>query len=103
VIVVVVVVVVVVIVWFFLFCWLHYEKKEGGGDVLQLTLQPTFSNFWVASNNYNSPYLYVVSVIQQVARVAIHYIYSATHYNLITTLSQQFIFNYYATPLWLQS
>jgi hypothetical protein len=46
--------------------------------------------------------LYVVSVIRQVARVAriiIHCIYGATHYNSNATLSQQLFFNYYATPL----
>jgi hypothetical protein len=40
-----------------------------------------------------------MSVIEQVAKVAAHYIYYATHYNLITTLSQQLIFNYYPAPL----
>jgi putative flippase GtrA len=68
-------------------------RKRG---VLQLALQLNFS---VAFNICNSPYLYVVNVIGQVARVAIHYIYDATHYNSITTLSQQLLFNYYATPL----
>ncbi len=62
-------------------------KKKG---VLQLALQ---LNFWVASNTCNSPYLYIMSVIEQVvtiAKVAIHHIYDAIHYNSITTLSQQF-------------
>jgi hypothetical protein len=31
--------------------------------------------------------------------LATRHIYSAIHYNLITTLLQQLIFNYYATPL----
>jgi len=47
-------------------------------------------------------YLYIVSVIGQiakVARIATCRIYGATHYNSITTLSQQLIFNYYAIPL----
>jgi len=44
-------------------------------------------------------YLYAVSAIGQVARVATHRIYGATHYNSITTLLQQLLFNYYATPL----
>jgi hypothetical protein len=33
---------------------------------------------------------------------AIHYIYNAIHYNSITIFSQ-LLFNYYGTPLWLQS
>jgi len=68
--------------------------------VLQLALQ---FNFWVESDICNSLYLYAVSAIGQVARVATHRIYGATHYNSITTLLQQLLFNYYATPLWLQS
>jgi hypothetical protein len=76
-------------------CTIHYEKK----GVLQLALQ---LNFWIASNISNSPYLHVVSVIEKitrVAKVATHCIYATTHYNSITTLSQQLLFNYYATPL----
>jgi hypothetical protein len=49
----------------------------------------------------NSPCLSTVNVIGQVARVArvtIRSIYGAIHYNSITTLSQQLLFNY-ATPL----
>ncbi len=82
-------------------------RKRG---VLQLALQ---LNFWVASDICNSEYLYVVNAIGQVARVArvaihciygaTHHIYGATHYNSITTLLQQLLFNYYATPIWLQS
>jgi hypothetical protein len=56
--------------------------------VLQLALQLT--------------YLYVVSVIGQVAkvaRIATCCIYGATHYNSITTLLQQLVLNYYETPL----
>jgi len=59
-----------------------WEKK----GVLQLALQ---LNFQVALETCNSPYLYVVSDIKQVAkvaRVATHCIYGATHYNLITIL-----------------
>jgi hypothetical protein len=37
--------------------------------------------------------------IGQVTRVATHRIYDAIHYNSIPTLSQQLLFNYYATPL----
>jgi hypothetical protein len=40
-----------------------------------------------------------VSVNEQVAWIATHHIYSATHYNSIAVLSKQFIFSYYATPL----
>jgi hypothetical protein len=43
-----------------------------------------------------------MSVIEQVAKVAkvvTQRIYDATHYNSITTLLQQLIFNYYAIPL----
>jgi hypothetical protein len=40
-----------------------------------------------------------IGQVAKVAKVAIHYMYGATHYNLITTFSQQFFFNYYATPL----
>jgi hypothetical protein len=36
----------------------------------------------------NSPYLYVVSVIRQVAKVATQCIYGAIHYNSIITSSQ---------------
>ncbi len=61
---------------------------------------PCNSNFWVASDTCNSPYLYVANVIKQVTRVTTHHIYGATHYNSITTLSQ-FLFNYDVTPLWL--
>jgi len=68
-------------------------KKRG---VLQLALQ---LNFRVIVKIYNSLYLYNVNVIEQVARIATHCIYNATHYNLITTLSQQLFSNYYATPL----
>jgi hypothetical protein len=77
---------------------LYIMKKKG---VLQLALQ---LNFWVALDICNSPYLYAMSAIKQVARVvriAIHHIYGAIHYNSITILSQLFS-NYYATPLWLQ-
>jgi hypothetical protein len=73
-------------------------RKRGA---LQVALQ---LNFWIASDTCNSPYLYVVSAIEQVAKVAkvvTHHICDATHYNSITTLSQQLLFNYYATPLWL--
>ncbi len=72
------------------------RKKKG---VLQLALQ---LNFLIALDTCNLPYLYAMNVIGQVARVAkvtTHHIYDAIHYNSITTLSQQFIFNYYATPL----
>jgi len=41
----------------------------------------------------------VIGQVAKVARVITHYIYNATHYNLITTLWQQLIFNYYAIPL----
>jgi hypothetical protein len=75
---------------------LYTMKKK---RVLQLTLQ---LNFWVALDICNSLYLYVMSAIGQVARVVIHCIYSATHYNSITILLQQLFSNYYATPLWLQ-
>ncbi len=71
--------------------------------ILKLVLQ---FNFWVALDTCNSPYLYALNVIKQVARiarVATHHIYSAIHYNSITMLLQQFLFNYYAIPLWLQS
>jgi hypothetical protein len=74
------------------------EKK----GVLQLALQLNFS---LTLNTCNSSYLYVISVIRQVAkvtRIAIHCIYGATHYNSlqpIATLLQQRLFNYYATPL----
>ncbi len=44
-------------------------------------------------------YLYAMNVNRQVAWVAIHHIYNATHCNLIATLLKQLIFNYYATPL----
>jgi hypothetical protein len=77
---------------------INIMRKKG---VLQLALQ---LNFWIALDTWNSTYLYAMTVIKQVtkvARVAIHRIYNATHYNSITTLSQQFFFNYYATPLWL--
>ncbi len=73
-------------------------RKRG---VLQLALQ---LNFWITSDTCNSPYLYAMSAIGQVARatrVTTHCIYGAIHYNLITTLLQQFLFNFYATPLWL--
>jgi len=59
-------------------------KKRG---VLHLALQ---FNFWVALDTCNSPYLYVVSAIGQVAgvaKVATHHIYDATHYNSMTILS----------------
>jgi hypothetical protein len=62
--------------------------------VLQLALQ---FNFWVASDNCNSPYLYIVSVIEQVAivaRVVIHRIYNATHYNFVTTIPFQLLCNF---------
>jgi hypothetical protein len=62
--------------------------------VLQLALQ---FNFWVALDNCNSPYLYIVSVIKQVAIVAtvvIHRIYSATHYNFVTTTPFQLLCNF---------
>jgi len=55
-------------------------RKRG---VLQFTLQ---LNFWVASDTCNSLYLYVMSAIGQVtrvARIATHRIYSATHYNFV--------------------
>jgi hypothetical protein len=67
-------------------------KKRG---VLQLDFQ---LNFWVTLDTFNSSYLYTMSVIEQVARVATHHIYGAIHYNSITTLSQQLFFNYYVTP-----
>ncbi len=75
-----------VVVWFFLLCWLHYEKTS----VLQLPLQLNFCNFWIASDICNSLYLYVVSAIGQVAT---HYMYGATHYNLITTIFFQLLCN----------
>jgi hypothetical protein len=64
----------------------HYEKK--GCFATGLTL-----------DTCNSLYLYVVSVIRQVAKVATHHIYGATHYNLIITLSQQLLVNCHGTPL----
>jgi hypothetical protein len=64
-------------------------KKRGFATVIQF-LSPL--------DICNSPNLYVVSPIEQVAKVAIHRVYNVTHYNLITTLSQ-LLFNYYATPL----
>jgi hypothetical protein len=64
----------------------HYEKKG-----------------CFALDTCNFSYLYDVSVIRQVARVATHYIYGAIHYNSITSLLQQLFFNYYAIPLCLQS
>jgi hypothetical protein len=70
--------------------------------VLQLTLQ---LNFWIAMTTCNAPYFYVVDAMKQiawVAKVVIHYIYNATHYNSITILLKQFIFNYYVSPLQLQ-
>jgi hypothetical protein len=75
----------------------HTMRKMG---VLQLALQ---LNFWIASDVSNLPYLYAMNAIGQVARVATYCIYNAIHYNSITTFSQQLIFKYYATPLWLQS
>jgi hypothetical protein len=78
----------------------HTMRKMG---VLQLALQ---LNFWIASDISNLPYLYAMNAIGQVARVAriaTYRIYNATHYNSITTFSQQLIFKYYAAPLWLQS
>jgi hypothetical protein len=68
-------------------------RKKG---ILQLALQ---LNFWVALNTCNSPYVYIVNAIGQVAKVAIHRIYGAIHYNFVATT----FFNYYAIPLWLQS
>jgi hypothetical protein len=53
----------------------------------------------------NSLCLYVANAIGEiawVAKVITHYIYNATHYNSITILLKQFIFNYYVTPLQLQ-
>jgi len=69
-------------------------RKKG---VLQLALQLTF---WVASDTCNSPYLYVMNVIRQVAKVTrIELtILWCNSYNSITTLLQQLIFNYYVTP-----
>ncbi len=63
---------------------------------MQLTLQ---LNFLVALDTCNSPYLYVMRAIGQVAKVA----RIATHYNSIITLLQQLLFNYYATPLQLET
>jgi hypothetical protein len=57
------------------------------------------TQFWIVENICNSLYLHVMNVNGQVAWVAIHQIYGATHYNSITIQSKQLIFNYYATPL----
>jgi len=43
-----------------------------------------------------SSYLYFMSAIGQIAS---HHIYDVIHYNSITTLLQQLLFNYYAIPL----
>ncbi len=50
---------------------------------------------------YNSLYLYAMSDNEQGMSciIATHCIYNATHCHSIVTLSKQFIFNYYATPL----
>ncbi len=67
---------------------------------LQLTLFIHCECYQTSCKSYkrcNSPYLYTVSAIKQVARVtrgATHHIYDATPYNSITTLLQQLIFNY---------
>jgi hypothetical protein len=47
--------------------WAKNIMKKMG--VLQLALQV---NFWVTIDTCNSPYLYVVSAIKQVAKIAIH-------------------------------
>jgi hypothetical protein len=57
-------------------------RKRG---VLQLALQ---FNFWVVLDICNSLYLYTMSVIKKVARIATLKIYGAICYNSITTLSQ---------------
>jgi hypothetical protein len=77
-------------------CNVIFTMRKRG--VLQLDLQ---LNFWVTLNTCNSPYLYAMNAIEQVVRVvrvATNHIYNAIHYNSITTLSQQLLFNYYATP-----
>jgi hypothetical protein len=67
-------------------------RKKG---VLQLVLQ---LNFGVANDTYNSLYLYVVRANKQVAWIKK---LQLTVYIMwfIATQSEQFIFNYYATPL----
>jgi len=68
-------------------CAQSYSSIMWERGVLELAFQ---LNFWVASDTCNSLYLYVMSAIGQVARVATHRIYDATHYNSIATLSHQF-------------
>jgi hypothetical protein len=91
--------------------WFVVERNGVGKFVLQWIFHKDYflETFWVkkvfCNWPYNSLYFYIVSVIRQIAwvvRVATHYICSAIQCNLITTLSKQLIFNYYAIPLQLQ-
>jgi hypothetical protein len=79
-----------------------YEKK----GVLQLSLQ---LSFWIAMTIYNSLYFYIHECYwtswMNCKACNSPYIQShssATHYNLVPILSQQLLFNYHATILWLQ-
>jgi hypothetical protein len=64
-------------------------------DALQLALQ---LSFWIVMTICNS-YFYVMSVIRQLAWVAIHSIYGVIYCNSIAILLKQLIFNQYAIPI----